>query len=62
MEMRDQIKLRSKPKKLNIKDQLSKLSDEIIIGRKVEDTDVELQKDLIGKIVKNIIYKIIFYF
>jgi len=61
MEMRDQIKLRSKPKKLNIKDKLSKLSDEIIIGRKVEETDVELQKDLNGKIVKNIIYKIIFY-
>jgi len=59
--MRDQIKLRSKPKKLNIKDKLSKLSDEIIIGRKVEETDVELQKDLNGKIVKNIIYKIIFY-
>jgi len=61
MEMRDQIKLRSKPKKLNIKDKLSKLSDEIIIGRKVEEADVELQKDLNGKIVKNIIYKIIFY-
>ena len=48
MEMRDQIKLRSKPRKLDNKNKLSKLSDENIIGRKVEETDVEFQKNFGG--------------
>lgn len=56
MEMRDQIKLRSKPRKLDNKNKLFKLSDENIISRKVEETDVEFQKNLDGKIVKNIFY------
>ena len=57
--MRDQIKSRNVKRKLDNKNKLSKLSDENTIGRKVEETDVEFQKNF-GGIVKNIIYKIIF--
>jgi hypothetical protein len=53
--MRDQFKSRNKQRKLDNKNKLSKLSDENTIGRKVEETDVELQKNF-GGIVKNIIY------
>ena len=53
--MRDQIKSRNVQRKLDNKNKLSKLSDENTIGRKVEETDVELQKNF-GGIVKNIIY------
>ena len=53
--MRDQIKLRNVRRKLDNKNKLSKLSDENIIGRKVVETDEELQKNF-GGIVKNIIY------
>ena len=52
--MRDQIKLRNKQRKLDNKNKLSKLSDEITIGRKVEETDEEFKN--FGGIVKNIIY------
>ena len=46
--MRDQIKLRNVRRKLDNKNKLSKLSDENIIGRKVEETDVEFQKNFGG--------------
>lgn len=54
--MRDQIKLRNKPRKLDNKNKLFNLSDENIIGRKVEETDVEIQKNF-GGIVKILFIK-----
>jgi len=52
MELRDQIKLRSKPRKLDNQNKLIKLCDENIISKKVEETDVEFQKNFDGRIVK----------
>ena len=57
--MRDQIKLKSKQKKLKSKELLNNKKPEFnfenTISRKIEETDVELQKKYNNIIVKNII-------
>lgn len=59
MEMRDQIKLKNKPKRLKSKDLLNSKKIEVnyenTFSRKIEETDVELQKKYDNIIVKNII-------
>ena len=57
--MRDQIKLKSKQKKLKSKELLNNKKPEFnfenTISRKIEETDVELQKKYNKIIIKNII-------
>lgn len=45
MEIREQFKLRDKPRKLINKKKLLKLPDENINIRKVQETDVDIQKN-----------------